>query len=95
MFTTEQIAEKFGVEKTVAYGFLRFLAEAGIVETGRAAKVEGRKGKPATLYKLEANTGEKLSQLLVSKFVDLDANVSAVQVDEVATCCVVSTEPVV
>lgn len=59
--TVEQLAEMFGVNKQVSYGFLRFLAESKIVKTSKVARPKGTKGKPATIYHLNDSTGSTLA----------------------------------
>ena len=51
-FTVEQFASANGVQKPVAYGFLRFLAEKGLASTSKADKKEGTRGKPSVVYDL-------------------------------------------
>lgn len=66
--TVEKFAEIMGVEKSVAYGLLRFLADAGLVQTDKRKQPEGKKGKPATLYMLDDGVGERLAGYL-TKFI--------------------------
>lgn len=54
MFTTDQIAQMLGVDKTTAYGLLRFLATKGLIEVSKASS-NGKRGKPAMLYKVDKN----------------------------------------
>jgi len=51
-FTVDQFSEANSVEKPVAYGFLRFLAERGFATTTKTDKVAGKRGKPSTIYTL-------------------------------------------
>lgn len=93
MYTCEQIAEFLGVEKTVAYGFVHLLTELGLVETDKAPKVEGKKGKRAVLYKLDRSCMDKLSTLLSEKLpAATPAQLEAVvlPVDESTACCAIS-----
>lgn len=53
MYTVDQVATMFGVEKQVAYGFLKFLATKGLIDTDKETREPGQKGKSATLYKFD------------------------------------------
>lgn len=55
-FTVDQFSEANGIEKPVAYGFLRFLAERGFATTTKTDKVAGKRGKPSTIYTLTDGT---------------------------------------
>lgn len=65
-FTVDQFANANGVEKPVAYGFLRYLAEKGQVSTSKAVKPEGTRGKPAVIYTF---TPELAAQFGIQEFV--------------------------
>jgi len=52
-FTVDQFASANGVQKPVAYGFLRFCAERGVATTSKANKPEGTRGKPSVVYNIE------------------------------------------
>ena len=91
--TVEKFAEVFGIEKNIAYGLLRFLAENKLCATGKLPQPEGKKGKPSTLYMLDASVGERLVALLQSKIGQL--NVQPATVQPVAECVVATSEAVV
>lgn len=65
--TVEKFAEIMGVERNVAYGLLRFLADKGLVQTGKQPQPEGKKGKPAILYFFDMGVGKRLVEHLVKK----------------------------
>ncbi len=90
MYTTEQIAEFLGVEKTVAYGFVHLLTELDLVETDKAPKVEGKKGKRAVLYKLDDSCLAKLATLLAAKLPAGAPSVDSVVMVETTDCCAIS-----
>lgn len=56
----DTFADVFGIERNIAYGFLRFISEAKLVQTGKRPQPKGKKGKPATLFHLDASLGERL-----------------------------------
>lgn len=56
----DKFSDIFGIERNIAYGFLRFISEAGLVQTGKRPQPKGKKGKPATLFHLDAGLGERL-----------------------------------
>ena len=66
-FTVEQFSQANSVEKPVAYGFLRYLAEKGFAITTKAAKPENQRGKPAVIYQIEANVSTALG---IKEFAD-------------------------
>ncbi len=65
--TVEKFAEVMGVERNVAYGLLRYLADKGLVKTGKLPQPEGKKGKPAILYFFDQNMGKRLIEHLIKK----------------------------
>lgn len=65
--TVKKFAEMFEVEENIAYGLLRFLAEKGLCETGKQPQPPKSKGKPSTLYYVNAEVGQKLATLLQDK----------------------------
>jgi len=69
MFSVKRCAEVFGVNDAVAGGLLRFLADTGVVQTELEAKVPGRKGRAATLYRLDAEAIARMSALFTAKLV--------------------------
>ena len=48
--TVDQFAEKHNIDRNIAYGFLRYLADAGLVRTDKLPQPPGKKGKPAIIY---------------------------------------------
>ncbi len=56
----DKFAELLNIERNIAYGFLRFIADAKLVSTGKRKQPKGKKGKPATLFHLDAGLGERL-----------------------------------
>ena len=58
--TVDKFAEVFGIERNIAYGLLRFLSDAKLVQTSKLPQPAGKKGKPATIYHLDAGVGERL-----------------------------------
>lgn len=70
--TVDKFAEVFGIEKNVAYGLLRFLSEKQLCSTSKLPQPDGKKGKPATLYMLDASVGERLAALLQGKIGQLN-----------------------
>lgn len=68
MMTVKEVADKLGVDSIVAYGLLHFMTEKEFVETGRAAKVPNKKGKPATTYKLDRACIDRLHACLLKNF---------------------------
>lgn len=55
-FTVDQFSSANSIEKPVAYGFLRFLAERGFATVTKTDKVPGKRGKPSTIYTLTDST---------------------------------------
>ena len=84
-FTVEQFAEANNVEKPVAYGLLRFLAEKNIVTTDKAPKEAGKRGKPAVIYDVP---------LTVALSLNVTEYVAPTPVAEVQPAETVSTETV-
>jgi hypothetical protein len=66
-FTVEQFSKANNVEKPVAYGFLRYLAEKGLATTTKATKPENQRGKPAVIYHIEASVATSFN---VKEFVE-------------------------
>src|SRR6185295_9522877 len=66
----KKLADMLKIEESSAYGFLRTLAELGLVQIVKRPQPEGKKGKPANLYVFTDETGPKLGRLLLSKFID-------------------------
>jgi hypothetical protein len=66
--TVEKFASVFGVDKGIAYGLLRFLAETGLCKIEKQKKPEGKMGKPSILYMFDATIGSRLATYL-SKFI--------------------------
>lgn len=62
--TVDDFADLTKLERNVAYGFLRFLAETGLVKTGTRKQPEGKRGKPTTLYYLDADMATRLMAYL-------------------------------
>ena len=62
--TVERFAEIFGLDKNVAYGLLRFLADSGLVSTNKLKQPDGKRGKPSILYMLDDGVGESLVSYL-------------------------------
>lgn len=60
MTTVDKFTEVLGIERIISYGFLRFIAEAGLVKTSKLKKAKGGRGKPSTIYHLDATLGPKL-----------------------------------
>lgn len=56
----DKFADAFNIERNIAYGFLRFIADAKLVQTGKRPQPKGKKGKPATLFHLDAGLGPRL-----------------------------------
>jgi len=65
-YTVDQFAAQHGLEKPVAYGFLRMLADKGMLATEKATKVPGTRGKPATIYTFTPETSEKFTAFVDS-----------------------------
>jgi len=65
--TVDKFAEVFGIERNVAYGLLRFLADAKLVQTSKLPQPEGKKGKPATIYHLDEQLGSRFVEHLKQK----------------------------
>ena len=66
-FTVEQFSQANSVEKPVAYGFLRYLAEKGLATTTKATKPENQRGKPAVIYHVETSVATSLN---IKEFAD-------------------------
>ena len=62
-----KVAELLGVDRTAAYGLLRFLADADIVAVEKEEKVAGKRGRSSMAYKIDAAAVDKLSALLKEK----------------------------
>lgn len=89
-FTVEQFAEANNVEKPVAYGLLRFLAEKNIVTTEKAPKEAGKRGKPAVIYDVPLTVALSLN---VTEYVaPALAPVAEVQPTETVSTETVSTD---
>ncbi len=65
MRTVKEIAEKLGVDPVIAYGLLHFMVEKEFVSTGKAEKVMGKKGKPATTYSFDRVSVDRLYSCLL------------------------------
>jgi predicted transcriptional regulator len=81
--TVDKFAEVFGIERNVAYGLLRFLADAKLVQTSKLPQPEGKKGKPATIYHLDEQVGQRFVEHLKQKLgnqMQLAPQVQAVEV---------------
>lgn len=64
----KKLADMLKIEESSAYGFLRTLAELGLVQIVKRPQPEGKKGKPANTYVFTDETGPKLGRLLLAKF---------------------------
>lgn len=64
---TKKIAEKLGIDETVVYGILRFMATAGVIQISKAEKEPGKRGKPSITYQLDSEAVDKLSEFLKTK----------------------------
>ena len=62
----DEIAERLGVEQTVAYGFVRFLEAKRWVTTLGAKKHPGARGKGKKLYGMKPEAAKELFDLLTS-----------------------------
>ncbi len=65
MKSAKEVAAKLGMDVVVVYGLLHFMKESGLVETGKEAKVEGKRGKSATTYSFDRASVDKLHQYLL------------------------------
>lgn len=61
--TVDQIAQKFGVDKTTAYGLVRFLEKKGLLVTAGTTRKEGARGKGSTLYTVAVGAQASLEEL--------------------------------
>lgn len=65
----KQFADMLGIEESTAYGMLRFCHEMSLCDITKRPQPQGKKGKPATIYLLNAkHVAERLGELLVKKF---------------------------
>lgn len=62
MYTTEEFAKLMGVDKTIAYGFLRFMVATGLATTTAKPREPGKKGKPTLIYGIGAAALENLQK---------------------------------
>jgi len=62
--TTQEIAERLGIDKGEAYGLVGFLEKMGLVQAIGTKKAPGSKGKGATVYALDASLPARASELL-------------------------------
>jgi predicted ArsR family transcriptional regulator len=88
MKTTKEIAELLDVDTTTAYGLLGFMAAKGLIETGKAARVEGARGKAATTYDFSAESIAKLNKCLLETCCVGEAKAASCEVPA-AFCCAV------
>ena len=66
--TAQEIADRMGMPKDVAYGLLRFLDAKGLVNKG--TRSTGATGKPFTTYKIpQGGVGAQLDALLATLIV--------------------------
>jgi predicted transcriptional regulator len=64
MKTADQISKLLGVDKTTAYGLLKFMAEIGCATTGKLAS---SRGKPSTTYNFDLASIQELGAFLRTK----------------------------
>lgn len=65
--TTQDLAQLFQVDKAIAYGLVTFLKAKGLVDEVGTRKVEGARGKGATLYEFDpSQVGKDLVDLFDS-----------------------------
>lgn len=72
----DTIAACCGVKEADAYGLLHFMAKAGVIETEQEKKVKGKKGKPGTIFKFNADAVDKLHDLLSKVVVAVEKGVN-------------------
>lgn len=58
--TIQQLAEKFGVTRDAAYGFVRFCVEKKVLTKAGTTHVPGTKGKGADIYEWDVDAFGRL-----------------------------------
>lgn len=84
----DKFADVLDIERNIAYGFLRFIADAKLVKTGKRPQPKGKKGKPATLFYIDAGLGERLVAHLdkyLSNIPDVEMNEQPAQEEQSPT----------
>lgn len=66
-FTLKQLQEKLDIPYPIAYGFIKLLEELDLAKDVGAVSMEGKKGKGARLYTIEAEFGSKLEKAVMEK----------------------------
>lgn len=66
--STQELAEKLDVDKTTAYGLIKFLCSVGAAEKSGTRKTHGKRGKGESLYTVNA---ENLDHCLKALFLKL------------------------
>lgn len=63
--TTQDVAEKLGVDRQEAYSLVSFLEKRGFIKAVAVKKPENGKGKGATIFQFNENTVNDMHDLLV------------------------------
>jgi predicted ArsR family transcriptional regulator len=63
-FTTNEAADRLGVDRQIAYGLIRFFLERGVVEECGTRKEVGAKGKGSTMYQLKEDASSKMTEAI-------------------------------
>lgn len=66
--TTQQIAEKLGIDKQEAYGLVSFMEKQGFIKPCGVHKIAGTKGKGSTIYELDPTLVQSMHVLLSRLF---------------------------
>lgn len=62
--TIDEVATKLNVSRVIAYGFVRFLEQKGLVTTTGGKRPPGTRGKAPKVYALKADAAAELTDLL-------------------------------
>lgn len=63
-YTTDQIAERLGIERSTAYALVTYLRAGGALEDLGATKTPGQKGKGPNVYRVHSeNLKHALAQI--------------------------------
>lgn len=66
--TVDDIGTKLGVDKTVAYGLVRFLEAKGVLVVDGTTRKEGSRGKGSKIYKPVEGADDLMSELFKPLF---------------------------
>lgn len=61
--TIKELAIKFNVSETAAYGLVQFLKEIKAVDVGKLVNPPGTKGKPSNTYDIHENAPGRLAEM--------------------------------